>query len=185
MPARKATVQAFEVPPKQGPGQVHVVEDFNVGKVATAKRVRNIGESPLTLAFHRGQLQMGRKGVSDELRYAAGKEYGNLVACLARSGRDSTDMDRIAGGSGACITEAQADAARKLISIDSHMKPGDRKIIRRVCGEGWQPAEAVREAIGTAYERATIPRLCEALDCLIDAMEAAKKTGYSQFRIGG
>ena len=60
--------------------------------------------------------------------------------------------------------------------LDYHydMSPRDRQIVRLVCGEGFFPSEAVRQVC--ADYKHTIPaRLREALDGLVEAMEAARR----------
>ena len=78
-------------------------------------------------------------------------------------------------GAGLSLSQAMADATKRIIAIDSHLKEQVRAIIRRVCGEGWWPSEAVREACGEHYDKAIVPRFCEALDNLIEAIEAARR----------
>ncbi len=74
------------------------------------------------------------------------------------------------------ISQAKADAMAKLAAIDAGLTPRDRRIVRHVCGEGWWPSEAVREACGHAhYANAVTPRFIEALDSLIEAIAAAKR----------
>ena len=82
-------------------------------------------------------------------------------------------MNLVSGGAGTSITLGMADATKRIIAIDCHLKKQDREIIRHVCGEGWWPSVAVRHACGEHYDKAVVPRLCEALDNLIEAIEAA------------
>ena len=94
---------------------------------------------------------------------------------MHRSGRDSTDINLVSGGAAAPITQPMVDATKRIIAIDCHLKKQDRAIIRHVCGEGWWPSVAVREACGEHYDKAVVPRLCEALDNLIEAIDAARR----------
>jgi len=148
-----------------------------VGILAGARTAwKNIAEHPLTLAFEKGQLGRGDPRYSPEMRLAAGNQYRELCEQLASSGRDSTDMDRIiGGGADHALSEFRVDAIRKLAAIDRNMKSRDRKIVRHVCGDGWWPSEAVRDACGHEhYDRGCIPRFVEALDALIEAIHFVK-----------
>jgi hypothetical protein len=94
---------------------------------------------------------------------------------MHRSGRDSTDINLVSGGAALSLTQAMAGAIKRIIVVDSHLKKQDRAIVRRVCGEGLWPSKAVREACGEHYDKATLPRFCEAPDNLIEAIEAARR----------
>ena len=133
---------------------------------------KNIAEHPLTLAFEKGQLGRGDPRYTPEMRLEAGNKYRELCEQLATSGRDSTNVERIYGArSDDAVSEFRIDAIRKLATIDKHLKERDRKIVRHVCGDGWWPSEAVRDACGHGhYDKAVIPRFVEALDALLDAI---------------
>jgi hypothetical protein len=152
-------------------------QDRALSPQAGAKRAwRNRAENPLLLAYERGQLAAGDNrahGAQERLR--AGEAYRGWWEIANRTGRDSTQIDPVSGGARGGITDAKADAMRQRVLIDAHLKRQDRIIVQRVCGEGFAPSAAVREACGEAYKFATTARLCEALDCLIDAMNAARK----------
>jgi len=139
---------------------------------------RNIAEHPLLLAFERGQLDRGGQTRNEKDRLNAGEYYRGLHERAQVRTRDSTQFEVVLGGTGAGIGEARADAIRKLIAVDAQMKSADRKIIRRVCGEAWWPADAVREALGPHYAKAVVPRFCEALDALCDAIDGARRSGW-------
>ena len=146
-----------------------------VGALAGARSAwKNIAEHPLTLAFEKGQLGRGDPRYTPEMRLSAGNKYRQLCEQLASTGRDSTDVERIhGGGADHAVTEFRVDAIRKLAAVDRHMKTRDRKIVRHVCGDGWWPSEAVRDACGHEhYDKAVIPRFVEALDALIDAFHS-------------
>jgi hypothetical protein len=127
------------------------------------------------LAFERGQLRRGGEAHGEKDRFGAGEFYRHLCEGAMVKTRDSTQMEVVLGGSGAGISEARADALRKLIAIDAAMKPADRRIIRRVCGEGWWPADAVRESLGVHYAKAVVVRFNESLDSLCDAIAVARQ----------
>lgn len=143
---------------------------------------RNDNEHPLTLAWSKGQLirgiirdEHGREKYCAGERYAAGDEFRRLwEACMA-TGRDSTDLNRITGGRGDPITMTQAQAIADLGRIHAALSSTDRQIVQFVCGEGYWPSEAIRKVCGPSYEDATIPRLNEALDHLIEAFAKVKK----------
>lgn len=133
--------------------------------------------SPLEAAFERGQLGGGSPLYDAQRRLQAGEAYARLFALSQSSGRDSTDLDRIAGaGAGDGFSEAQARAVHALGEIDRRMNARDRQIVRMVCAEGHFPSEAVRIACND-YRHTVASRFREALDSLIEAMEAARRRG--------
>jgi hypothetical protein len=84
-------------------------------------------------------------------------------------------MNLSGGGSPSLtLSQAQMDAMRELISVESHLGERDRKIIRMVCGFGEWPSKAVA-MVSPDYEKATIPRFKESLDALIEAFETARR----------
>lgn len=138
--------------------------------------------SPLERAYENGQL--GNDGHTPKARRDAGMEYGEIFRLSQSSGRDSTDLDRISGaGKGGPFAHAQGQALRQIASIDSHMGRRDRLIVRMVCGQEHFPSEAVAAACGSDSAKRTLPRFREALDALIEAMETARRSGYSAFNL--
>jgi len=160
-----------------GPAKLHAGHARrNLGAGAGAKRAWcNDAEHPLTLAYVKGQLIRGNEIYTAKQRYDAGEDYRQLFESMHRSGRDSTDLDLVSGGSGLSISQFMVDAVRKIACIESRLKAQDRAIIRHVCGEGWWPSEAVRTACGYHYDKAVIPRFCEALDNLVDAIARTRR----------
>jgi hypothetical protein len=131
--------------------------------------------SPLEAAYERGQLGGGSPKYDGQKRLAAGEAYARLYARSQASGRDSTDFDRISGGSGMCaLSEGQARASQLLSKIEQQMNSRDRLIVRMVCGEGYFPSEAVRTACND-YRHTVASRFREALDSLIEAMENLRR----------
>ncbi|HJR56678.1 MAG TPA: hypothetical protein VJ798_08880 [Rhizomicrobium sp.] len=127
-------------------------------------------DHPLTKAYERGQLASGRRDVTPRDRYEAGLLYRGLYEDLHGSSIACSKLTRVSGG----VTEARAGericAARALLArIESRMSADNAFIIRRVCGEGAWPSEAVREAC-VGFEKFVIPRLCVALDDLVGAV---------------
>lgn len=146
--------------PKGGPGSVFV-EEFVSAKTGGEKRLRNIGEHPLTLAHARGKI-------SDE-QFAAGEEVRRLYELRGASGRDSTAMNVGGGGSLSMpFTQMQVDAIRRLDHYRARLKMRDWIIVEKFCGEGWSMAEAIRAATA-CHPSGVLLRLQEALDELVAA----------------
>lgn len=164
-----------------GPAKLHAGHARrNLGPGAGAKLAwRNDAEHPLTLAYAKGQLIRGNEIYTAKQRYDAGEEYRQIFEAMHRSGRDSTDLNIVCGGSGLSVSQMLVDAVKNIASIEAHLKAQDRAIIRHVCGEGWWPSEAVRAACGNHYDKAVVPRLCEALDNLVDAIGRARTARYA------
>lgn len=163
--ARKRKLVEGEAPearyrPKAGPGSVFV-EEFVSAKTGGEKRLRNVGEHPLTLAHARGKI-------SDE-QFAAGEEVRRLYELRGASGRDSTAMNVGGGGSLSMpFTQSQVDAIRRLDRFRTRLKMRDWTIVEKFCGEGWSMAEAVRAATA-CHPSGVVLRLQEALDELVAA----------------
>ena len=154
------------------PHEGHVERDLPGGR----KAWRNIAEHPLTFAFAKGQLERGNPRYSADDRFRAGTLYRALCETLARSGRDCLDLELVSRPTGFQISEAKANAMHILARVDGGLKEVDRKIVRRVCGDGWRPHVAVRDACGHSdYDKASLLRFVEALDELVDAMRAARR----------
>lgn len=111
-------------------------------------------------------------------RYNAGKFYTKLWDLSQKAGRDSTagfDVGR-SMGSGIPLTEAQSDAVARLVAIEMKLGANDRTIVRAVCALGYQPNEAIHGLCKLSSETRVTPRLCEALDALLDAIERTAKS---------
>jgi hypothetical protein len=132
--------------------------------------------SPLEATYQKGQLGGGADRYLAQDRFDAGMRYAGLFDLAQVSGRDSTQAMNLNGGSSTSLTlpQAQIDAIRELVSVESHLGERDRRIVRMVCGLGEWPSKAVA-AVSADYERATVPRFKEALDALIEAFETARR----------
>lgn len=141
--------------------------------------------SPLQSAYERGQLSGGNPKYLALQRFEAGLTYTAHWDISQSSGKNILDADRIScSGSGLAFTEVQFDALGAIKAIESNLSLRDKTIIRKVCGEGLWPSEAVALACGTDYTKATLARFREALDSLIEAIEVARhRRGMSSLRV--
>jgi len=158
MRARKAKpVDDSETP--VAPAKFHAGHaPCNISPRAGARKGwQNDAEHPLLLAYAKGQLIRGDERYSSRQRFDAGDEYRRLFELMHRSGRDSTDIDMVSSSTALSITQEMMDAIKRLAAIEAGLKRQDRAIIRHVCGEGWWPSEAVRQACGEHYDKATVP----------------------------
>lgn len=169
----------------EGPAKLRPGYEQNrlLGAEAGAKKGwRNEDEAPLDAYARRGLLAGGAldgptKGITLDMRLRAGHDYRRLCELARRAGRDSTEMVIVGSGGGGSITETQSDAIKSLISVDSHLSQNDRRLVRMVCDEGYRPSEAVR-TIDPGYKDGTVPRFREAMDALVLAFEAARRSGW-------
>jgi hypothetical protein len=152
--------------PRPGPGAVLVEEVVSL-ETGREKRLRNVGEHPLTLAHARGRI-------SDE-QFAAGEELRRLWELRGVSGRDSTTLST-GSGSGARLpfTQVQVDAIRRLDRIRQKLKTRDWIILGKFCGEGWSMAEAVRAAT-MCHPSGVLMRVQEALEELVVARGGTRR----------
>ena len=130
--------------------------------------------TPLEAAYHNGKL--GEKDSSDaRSRLNAGLTYASIWDTAQSAGRDSTQALNISRGSGGGgFSQAQSDSIKALVAIDSYLGQRDRIIVRKVCGEGCLPSEAVA-LVSTDYKHVTYARFREALDALETAIEESRK----------
>jgi hypothetical protein len=170
--------------PKAGPAQEFRREFVDV-KSGYMKRFRNVANTPLMLAYFRGQLCAppgSPSKVHAEDRLAAGELFQRLWYTLHRTGmRDSTDLG-IGGFSGLFFTEAKEIASERLHVIAGRMQRTNYQIVCLFCGEGVDQAEALRRAGLDADPHGPIWRIREALDDLVyattgmrDAPDVAQK----------
>jgi hypothetical protein len=174
-PPRKARAV---VDPPEAPAKItpDLVKDRgyrgNDGKPSNNKAWRRL--SPLQAAMAKNQLSGGEFSAAD--RFRAGQRYSEIFDTSERSGKDSTQAlnvsrgGKLGGGSG----QAASEAWDERLFIERLMGARDRTIIRLVCGEGGQPAAAVKQACGDGYKFTAQARFREALDALVEAFDALR-----------
>jgi hypothetical protein len=166
-PKRKKVVRLPFIP--EAPAAIkdgHVQE----AKGAVRGRYRQTKDDPLRSYADSGQI--------NEDQYMAGDWYAEKLKAMAPGGRDSTNVDRVTGGSGFPINDTMADATKKVISVDSHLSPADRRILRKILGDGLTATEAVREVTGEDGRHYPVPRLREALQSLVRGIQAARASKW-------
>ena len=152
----------------------HHVRDRTLSVVAGSPKGYRVRDWPVEIAYEAGRL-----GDEGKPRYEAIREYNVWVDIAEiRSGKDSSDLDIVSGGGGMPITQARADAVKKLVATDSRMPEKDRTIVRKLC-EGHSLPGAVRAACAGDFQFAVAARVRDALDALIGAMDAARRANYT------
>ena len=127
--------------------------------------------SPLEAAHAKGQLAGGNPKFTAAQRFEAGQRYAAIFAACESGGRDSTQLLNVSRSyGGAPLGMGQRAAMEKLRAIDAAIGGNDAAILRKVCGEGHTPAEAVRLVCGD-YRDTVTARLREALDALLSAWD--------------
>jgi hypothetical protein len=153
----------------QGPAIVtrdHVRDRIISPVAGAAKAWRKL--SPLEASYARGQLAGGNTHISAAQRFEAGQRYAAIFAACEAQGRDSTQLLNVSRSyGGAPLGMGQRAAMDKLRSVEAALSPNDAAIVRKVCGEGFTPAESVRAVCGGDYRDATLARFREALDGLV------------------
>ncbi len=141
------------------------VRDRIVSPVAGAARAwRKL--SPLEVTYAKGQLAGGNARFSAAQRFEAGQRYAAIFAATEAQGRDSTQFMNVSRSyGGAPLGLGQRAAMDALRQIESAMGANDAAIVRKVCGEGHTPAEAIRMVCGD-YRDTVTARFREALDAL-------------------
>jgi hypothetical protein len=181
---RKSERSAISGPiPENGPAIVtrgHEIEEFAVGSIGSSRRYRNDGEHPLTLIYARGKLgcetlhhPRPKSGCSGCERYRAGDDYRVLYETRGGSGKDST-QPRIGGSIRPELSDTQQVAGLRVAEIERQMSRKNRLIIEAFCGKGVN-ARGSMVAAGIPFgPDSVLPRLCEALDELVEAARRTK-----------
>lgn len=127
-------------------------------------------DHPLTKAYERGQLASGRREYTAEDRYGAGTIFRGVWSTAHGSDCSGSNFERVAGGGDGQRSSERLQIGRDLLSrIEKALQPDNAFIIRAICGEGRFFSAAVRERhIG--FEKAVYPRVCVALDDLLDVV---------------
>lgn len=99
---------------------------------------RNHGEHPLAIAYFREKI--------DKPEFDAGNLYRRYFEMMGRSGKDSTDLSVVGGGSGLPFTQSQVDAIHAVQAIERRIQQPYDVIVRKFCGEGYSASEAVKAA---------------------------------------
>lgn len=141
------------------------VRDRIISPVAgAAKAWRKL--SPLEVTYAKGQLAGGSARFTAAQRFEAGQRYAAIFSACEAQGRDSTQLMNVSRSyGGAPLGMGQRAAMEKLREIEGAMGANDAAIVRKVCGEGHTPAEAIRMVCGD-YRDTVTARFREALDCL-------------------
>jgi hypothetical protein len=156
--------------PKAGPNQIFRSELVGA-QSGHAQRYKNVGASPMLLAYERGQLSGPtdfETKINSEDRKNAAEEFERLWFIIHRSGSDST-VQSTGGGNGLFWTESKQNASDKLAKIKLKMPPRDYVIVQRFCGEGETMAQALRGIVDVHPSSVTF-RIREALDSLVAAV---------------
>lgn len=163
-----------EEKPSPGPGKVFVTELIDA-QSGHAKRYRNVGESPLSLAYHRGQLAGTGdvvSGITAADRHDCGQRFARLW--YMRQSTGTNIFERVGGGDGHWWNDHKADASDRVRRIKTGMYGKNFAVIAAYCGEGNSMAASVRMAGIDAHPNGVAPRVREALDDLVTAMTGRK-----------
>lgn len=180
--------------PAEAPARIRPehIQDRTISAVAGSPVAWRTRCWPIEAAYENHRLATPSHALSKEkfvnagnenTRWLAIREYDELYCqVFERSGRDSTDMDRVDGGGDGSWSETRADALKKLISVDSCMSLKDRTICRQLC-EGHTLPYAVRQACGDDFVHAVAARVRDALDALDNALTRARAGGFRDFAL--
>lgn len=127
--------------------------------------------SPLQAAFERGQLNGGNRRFLPEQRFEAGIFYERHFLTAHASGRNCLELSSGGHNGASGLSQAQMDALKALALIHNRLSPNDSHIVRKVCGEGETPVNAIATACGPDYRFSTMVRFREALDALVCAVD--------------
>lgn len=165
--------------PKPGPGQVFKRELIGA-ETGHAKRYRNIGATPLVLAFQRHALECDVEkkwrrdprgnpppAITAQDRLDCGEKFEKWwYNKMASPCRDST-IQGIGGGGQRTLTEVQERADRQIVYLRTKLSARNYLIVEAFCGEGHSMLDALRRAGVEAHPVGTAYRIREALDDLV------------------
>jgi hypothetical protein len=166
--------------PKEGPGQVikrEMIATVGGGQSRT-KRYRNIGASPLLLAYYSGKLAGPDEGrahapasiITADDRKNCGEKFEKWwYSRMGASSRDST-QPTISGGGHRSMTEKQEEASQEIAMLRKRMSSRNYLIVEGFCGIGYSMLDALRYAGVDAHPVGTAFRVREALDDLVCCM---------------
>lgn len=162
-----------QFPKPDGPAVItrEHVRDRVISPIAGAPRAwRKL--SPHERAYAKNQLVGGSPRFTASQRFEAGQNYAQIFLASQTAGRDSTQAlnGSRSSGNGACVAQSQLNALDTLRDLESFMGVRDARIIEMVCGEGQEPAMAIKQVCGD-YEKTVAARYREALDSLIVAFD--------------
>lgn len=146
------------------------VQDVETSKVVGSPRAwRKL--TVMQQAYRQGRLGP-IKSECALARVDAANQYTDWWFSSQRASRDSTALLLAGrcGGKGEPASETVREAQARISAIENHLGRNDRAIVRSVCVMGHTIAEAMVVA-GLPKETRVSPRLIEAMDALIDAIE--------------
>ena len=171
-------------------GPAVIGPDHAQARVLSARAGAKKGWSRLTVyerAFQRGALVCKERCTSAAAtreeegraldRFAAARAFDEGWQVCQAAFPSGVDFDRVrtSGGVPGAFVDHQRDAKDFWRRVEQGMGANDWLICRLVCGENHSVAEAVL-AISPDYKASTLARFREALDGLVTAIAAARRT---------
>lgn len=128
-------------------------------------------DSPLGLAYHRGQLATGRREYTAEDRYGAGTIYRGIYDGVHGSDCAVSNFSRVSGAGNEARSSERLCVARDLrAKVEREMSKDNYLIVDQFCGAGSRANEAVRARF-SGFEKSVYQAICVALDDLLDAVQ--------------
>jgi hypothetical protein len=180
-PAPEAGEADAQFKPKAGPGQVIKREMIPAvgGGHSRQKRYRNVGASPLLLAYYRGVLAGPAENApnapagcitADDRKNCAEKFEKWWYERMATINRDSSIPTISSGGGSRSMTENQQLAGEQIALLRERMSARNYLIVEGFVGYGHSMLDALRYAGVEAHPIGTAFRVREALDDLVCAL---------------
>jgi hypothetical protein len=127
-------------------------------------------DHPLARAYEKGQLDHGRRDHTARDRFEAGQIFRGLYNEMYGGSYAASKLERVNGARREMrLTERLVDVRRSVGQIKAWVGDTDYHILRRVCGEGCKPSEAVAELF-EGFEKQVTPIFCQSLDKLVDTV---------------
>lgn len=155
--------------PPVGPGKTITVEEFPEGSIGNARRYRNHGEHPLSLAYYRHKLDGAGKDAIDVglRRFTAGESFRAAFEATIGSGRSALEPV-VRSGKPSELSDIQLHAGMTLRRIKAALgETATYTILEAFCGHGHAMIDALRVAGVPFAPQGVIPRIVEALDDLV------------------
>ncbi len=120
-------------------------------------------------------------GQINEGQLEAARWYEETYRARGKTGETNFER-RSASSDPVPIGQAQQEAIRRILAVDSQLSEENRLIVRGVCGEGHHAGKVVRDVTGEDGRHYPIPRFRESLNALRKAIVDARRCGW-KFRL--
>lgn len=168
MNAKPQDIDRYDAPAKVRPE--HVV--INPEDPERWHRYVVADDSPLGVAYCKGQLISGRREYTAEDRYGAGTIYRSIYDAVNGSDCAVSNFNRVSSATVEARATERLCIARDLRKrVKERMARDNFFIVDEFCGAGSKACDAIKARF-SGFEKSVYQTICLALDDLLDAIQA-------------